>query len=184
MIMRDSTQKKILLLLFSGLEFGYSITPQRQWSVLSRLSRDWKKIEKEDLRKEIRNLYRSKAIDRKENSDGSYTIVLTEKGNVKALTYYLENIKNNINRNSWSGKWTVVIFDIPEKLRKGRDLLREKIKEIGFYELQKSVWVFPFDCQDEINYIIEYFDLRKYVRIIMASSIDNELHLKKIFKLI
>lgn len=177
----SATKQKILLLLFGGMALGYSYTPGKQWKVLKEVSRLWKKINKEKLRNEINNLYRSKLVDRKENPDGSYTIVLSEKGKLKALTYYFQEMK--INNKKWDGKWRLVIFDIPEKKRRGRDALRDKIKEIGFYELQKSVFVFPYECKDEIDFIIEFFGLRKYVRFGILDSIDNELHLKKIFKL-
>jgi DNA-binding transcriptional regulator PaaX len=174
-------KSKILLLLYGGLVFGYSYTPGQQWRVLKGISRQWKRINKERLRKEIRNLYRSKLISKKENTDGSITITLTEKGKMKALVYYFDNMK--IKSNKWDGKWRLVIFDIPEKLKAGRDSLRKKIKELGFYELQKSVWVYPYDCNNEIDFIIEFFNLRKYVRFAILDFIDNELHLKKIFKL-
>jgi DNA-binding transcriptional regulator PaaX len=177
----SATQKKILILLFRGLEFGYSYTPQRQWRVLKNLARDWKRIDREELRKEINNLYRSKAIKREENKDGSITIILTEKGKTKALNYHFENMI--IKGEDWDGKWRIVIFDIPEKMKNGRNALREKIKKLGFYELQKSVWIFPYKCENEINFIIEFFNLRKYVRFAVLESIDNEFHLKKIFNL-
>jgi len=175
------TRQKILLLLFGGLSFGYSFTPGKQWRVLKEVSREWKKINEKELKQELRQLYRSKIIKRKENSDGSRTITLTEKGRLKILTYHFEKMK--IKRENWDGKWRVVAFDIPEKLKSGRNALRKKIKELGFYELQKSVWVFPYECKDEIDFIIEFFDLRKYVRFGILESIDNELHLKNIFKL-
>jgi len=89
-----------------------------------------------------------------------------------------------IKRENWDGKWRIVVFDIPEKIKRGRDALREKLKELGFYELQKSVFVFPYKCQNEIEFVIEFFNLRKYVRFGTLDSIDNNLHLKKIFKLI
>lgn len=81
------------------------------------------------------------------------------------------------------GKWRLVVFDIPEKIREGRRALREKIRELGFHELQKSVWIFPYECKNEIDFIVEFFNLRKYVRFGILESIDNELHLKKIFNL-
>jgi len=54
---------------------------------------------------------------------------------------------------------------------------------LGFYELQKSVWIFPYECKNEIDFIVEFFGLRKYVRFGILESINNELHLKKIFNL-
>ena len=174
-------QKKILLLLLGGIAFGYSYTPQKQWKVIKEVSKQWKKIDKEKLHKEFKNFYRSKLVKRKKNKDGSYTIILTEKGKVKALTYSIQNMK--IENKEWDGKWRIVIFDIPEKIRKGRDALRKKIRELGFYELQKSVFVFPYNCKDEIDFIIEFFGLRKYVRYGVLDSIDNNFELEKIFSL-
>lgn len=179
--MSSATNKKILLLLFKGLEFGYSYTFRNQWKVLDSLSKEWEKIDERELKNKINQLYRSRAIKRKENPDGSVSIFLTEKGKVKALNYVFEDIK--IKKSKWDGMWRIVTFDIPEKKRAGRDALREKIKQAGFYELQKSVWICPYDCKNEVDFIVEFFDLRKYVRFCILSFIDNELHLKKIFKL-
>jgi len=175
------TKQKILLLLLGGLSFGYSFTPRKQWKVLKQVSREWKKINEKELKQELKQLYRSKMVKREENSDGSYSITLTEKGKLKILTYHFEKMK--IREKEWDGKWRMIIFDIPEKLKSGRNALRSKIKELGFYELQKSVWVYPYECKDEIDFIIEFFDLRRYVRFGILESIDNEFHLKKIFKL-
>lgn len=180
-IKQNSIKQKILLLLLGGLAFGYSFTPQRQWKVLKEVSSAWKRIDREKLRKEIRNLYRSKMIKSKENSDGSCTILLTDKGRLKALTYHFGKMK--IEGGKWDGKWRMVVFDIPERIRAGRTALREKIRKLGFYELQKSVWIFPYKCKDEIDFIVEFFGLRKYIRFCVLESIDNELHLKKIFNI-
>ncbi len=178
----STIKQKVLLLLFSGIALGITYVPRKQWDIVKRASKEWQKINKEALREEIRQLYRSNLIKTKENSDGSQTLILTKKGKLKALTYYFEKMK--IKTVKWDGKWRIVVFDIPEKLRRGRDALREKLKKLGFYELQKSVFVFPYECQNEIEFIVEFFDLRRYVRFGVLELIDNELHLKKIFKLI
>ena len=174
-------RQKILLLLLGGMAFGYSFTPGKQWKVLKEVSQEWKEINEKKLKQELRQLYRSKIIERKENSDGSYSMTLTEKGRLRILTYHFEKMR--IKGEKWDGKWRMVAFDIPEKLKSGRNALRNKIKELGFYEFQKSVWIYPYKCKDEIDFIIEHFGLRKYVRFGILESIDNEFHLKKIFKL-
>lgn len=177
----STIKQKVLLLLSAGIAFGYSYTPQRQWRILKGVAREWKRIDEKKLRNEISKLYRSKLIEKKENPDGSFTLLLTEKGKLKALTYHFQEMK--VKKENWDGKWRIVVFDIPEKLRRERDALREKLKELGFYEFQKSVFIFPYKCQDEIDFIVEFFNLRKYVRFGVLESIDNELHLKKIFRL-
>jgi len=88
-----------------------------------------------------------------------------------------------IERKKWDGKWRIVVFDIPEKKKGVRNALRRKLKELGFYELQKSVFVFPYECGNEIEFIVEFFELRPYVRTGVLEKIDNTTHLKRIFKL-
>jgi len=92
-------------------------------------------------------------------------------------------IRPNYQKEKWDGQWRMVIFDIPEDLRKARDALRSKLKELGFCELQKSVFVFPYECKDEIDFIVEFFGVREYVRYGILRSIDNDPHLRRIFHL-
>ncbi len=179
----SATKQKILLLLSAGLAIGLTYSPKRHLKIIKYLSKEWKNIEEKTLNQEIRKLYQSKLVDIEENSDGTLTLKLTEKGKLKTLVYNFDKMKIDADQHVWDKKWRIVVFDIPEKLRRGRDALREKLKEIGFYELQKSVLVFPYECRDEIEFLIEFFNLRKYVRYGVLESIDNDLHLKKIFKL-
>lgn len=173
--------QKILLLLLAGAALSFSYSPRHPWKILKSASREWKRISDMELRNEIRKLYQSKTISKKENEDGSVSILLTDKGKVKALKYNFDKMR--IDKKNWDGKWRIVIFDIPEKIKKSRDALRWKIKELGFYELQKSVFVFPYKCDNEINFVIEYYNLRKYVRFGTLDTIDNEIHLKNIFNI-
>ncbi len=174
-------KQKILLLLFSGIALGLTYHPYRQLKIIKGAVKEWKNIGENKLKEEIKKLYRSQLIERKKNPDGSYTFRLTEKGKIKALTYRFQEMK--IENKKWDRKWRIVIFDIPEKIRIGRDALREKLKELGFYEIRKSAFIIPYECQNEIEFIIEFFDLRRYVRFGVLDTIDNELHLKQIFKL-
>lgn len=181
--MRDkSIQQKIILLLLGGVALGLTASPLGQLRIRKEVSREWKRINREHLKQEIRNLYRSKLVSIKQNVDGTSTLRLTDKGKVKALTYRFDDME--IKKEKWDGQWRMVIFDIPEKQRNARDSLRWKLKELGFYELQKSVFVFPHECKNEIDFIIEFFQVRPYVRYGILRSIDNDLHLRKIFHLL
>ncbi len=175
-------KQKILLLICSGLAIGLTYSPKKHLKIIKYFSKEWKNINEKTLNQKIRELYRSRLVDIRQNSDGILTLTLTANGKLKALSYNFEKMK--INSNVWDKKWRIVVFDIPEKLRRGRDALRKKLKDLGFHELQKSVLVFPFECFDEIDFLIEFFGLRKYVRYGILESIDNDLHLKKIFKII
>lgn len=81
-------------------------------------------------------------------------------------------------------KWRIVTFDIPEKFKKARNALREKLKDLGFLKYQKSIFIYPYECKDEIDFVIEFFDIRPFVRYIEAENLDNEIDFKRRFQLL
>ena len=178
----NAVKEKILLLLLGGLAFGCSYTPHQQWKVLKTVSEEWKRLNRKELREGINYLYRLDFVDKINNNNGLTTLSLTSKGKLRALDIKLSNIKNK--KIKWDSKWRMVAFDIPEKYKRGRNALRQKLKKIGFRELQKSVFITPYECKEEMKALVDYFKLDKYVRFAVLESVDNEGDLKKIFKLV
>ena len=131
----------------------------------------------------INSLYSSHLVQEKDNGDGTTTLTLSENGKQRALRFNIDKLEIK-KPTKWDGKWRIVIFDIPEKLRRLRDSLRLHFREIGLIKLQKSVLVYPYSCTKEVEFILEFYNARKYVRFIVAEEIDNELDLKKKFNLI
>jgi len=74
----------------------------------------------------------------------------------------------------WDGKWRIVIFDIPEKLRASRDAVRSKLAELGFYQIQKSVYVYPFECTEVIGRLSKHYLIEKSVLIMISEIIQGE----------
>lgn len=175
-------QKKILILLLGGLALGLSRSPRMPFQIIGAMAEEWKEINRKSLNRAIRSLYKEKLVSEKYNRDGTTTLVLTKNGKNIALTYNLEDMKIK-KPAKWDKKWRIVIFDIPEYLKKVRDSLRMHLRDLNFHELQKSVFVHPYECRNEIEYIVEFYRIKKHVRFITADSIDNELHLKQIFSL-
>lgn len=178
----NNIREKIILLLLGGIAFGCSYTPGKQWTVLRAVSKEWKRINERELREGISYLYRLGYIDKKQGKSNINRIVLTKKGKLKSLSFRLDNIRRK--KVKWDKKWRMVAFDIPERYKKGRDTLRRKLKDIGFVELQKSVLVTPYDCEEDIKALIDFFELKKYVCFGILDSVDNNEHLKKLFKLL
>jgi len=175
-------KKKVLLLLLAGISLGLTKRPDYQWKIIKKTSKEWEKINQERLKEIIKEFYQEKLVEYKEKPDGSIEIVLTEKGKLKALEGKIDELEIEIPRN-WDKLWRIVIFDIPEKKKRARDALRRKLKELGFLELQKSVFIFPYECKDEIEFIVEVFEIRRYVRYLVVKEITNEEELLLKFKL-
>ena len=87
---------------------------------------------------------------------------ITENGKKKVLLYKLDEMKIKRNK-KWDGLWRVAAFDIPERHRKARMALSRKMKEMGLLSLQKSLFISPFDFLDELDFIGEVFNVRKYI---------------------
>ncbi|OGK29397.1 CRISPR-associated endonuclease Cas2, partial [Candidatus Roizmanbacteria bacterium RIFCSPHIGHO2_12_41_18] len=108
---------------------------------------------------------------------GLAEIVLTKDGETKAIRFKIDEIKIK-KPAKWDGEWRVVIFDIPEKFKKAREALRNKLKDLGFVKLQESVFIFPYECEDEINFITEVFLIRPFVKFMRVKSFTNEEKLR------
>ena len=157
--------------------------PDAYFRVVRKMAKEWKKINERNLRVAIKSLYKSKMVDYRENSDGTVNIILTDNGKKKILKYDLDKIQIK-KPMVWDGIWRLVIFDIPEDERRGRVALAEKLKELGFYPMQKSVFIHPYECKDEINFITELFNLSPYARFLRVKNTDIDLDLKNKFRLI
>ena len=65
------------------------------------------------------------------------------------------------------------MFDIPEERKQARDTISKKLKALGFYQMQKSVFVHYLPCEDEIDFIQDFFQVRGRVSCIEAKSLGN-----------
>ena len=175
-------QQKILLLLSAGFVLGLSRSPIRSFRIFRLVAKEWKSINRQALWRSIKTLYTAKLVSARYNKDGTYTLILTKRGQERALTYRLEDIKVQ-KPAQWDKKWRIITFDIPEKQKKMRDALRFHLRRMGFKEFQKSVFVCPYPCENEINFLLEFYQARLYVRTILAESMDNDLHFRMKFAL-
>ncbi len=172
----------MLLLLLAGIALGFARSPKNYFKILESVSLDWKKIERDKLYRAVREFYKERLVDYREKENEIVEIILTENGRKKALKYKIDEleIKRPV---KWDEIWRIVIFDIPEKRKRAREALRLKLRKLGFKELQKSVFIYPYECEDEINFIVEIFGIRPFVRFLRATSITNDAQLKIRFKL-
>jgi CRISPR-associated endonuclease Cas2 len=100
-------------------------------------------------------------------------IELTPKG-IKRLNKDSFNELKIKKPSAWDGRFRMVIFDIPEKHRTVRDGIRHKLDTIGFKQVQKSVFVYPFECKTEIDMICDHFLAKKYLKYLIADIIEGE----------
>jgi DNA-binding transcriptional regulator PaaX len=114
-----------------------------------------------------------------ENKNGNKVLRLTERGKVKLYNYErLEKPKTK-----WDKKWRVIIYDVWENDRNKRDAFRFELKNFGFKQLQQSVWIYPYDCEDFITLLKAEKKFGNNVRYLLVEKIENDSKIKKSFKL-
>jgi phenylacetic acid degradation operon negative regulatory protein len=79
----------------------------------------------------------------------------------------------------WDKKWRIILFDIPADKDSQRQRFRWRLKSMDAYMLQKSVFVSPYSCEDEIGSWCQEFGLSDCVDIIVADHIGSRENLAK-----
>ena len=131
----------------------------------------------------IQELKKQKLINLYEKGE-ELIMEITERGEKRVLKYKIDEIKI-IRPKKWDGFWRVIMFDIPESYKRARDALSGKLKEMELYPLQKSVFVCPFECKDEIDFIGEFFNVGKFVHYFITKEMDakDEEYLKRYYNI-
>ncbi|MBI5451859.1 hypothetical protein HY945_00165 [Candidatus Gottesmanbacteria bacterium] len=114
--------------------------------------------------------------------DGRVRVKITKRGFVRALTYEIESMHLNKPK-IWDRRWRVVIFDIPKKYGRVRDLFRMRIRQLGLYQLQESVYVSPTPCFNEIEFLRELYGVSFTVQYLLVERLEDDQYLRDHFEL-
>ncbi len=173
--------KEILkYLLLTGAVYIAASSPYFVLNLMRRMGK--LKIKKRKFTSTFNYLKRKGLIElKREGYD--IKICLTKEGKKLAGKYQIDDLE--IKRpKKWDKKYRLVIFDIPATSRMIRDFLRRKLKEFGFYPLQKSVWIHAFECKEEIELLREFLGLsKKQIQVLEVTKLENDKFLRKFFKI-
>jgi len=143
-------------------------------SLLSFINKNRKReLRPSELRRIFMKMKKEELVDYKEFSNGDVEIKILKNGMKKILINNFDKIQFKTSKR-WDKKFYVIIFDIPNTHKKQRDFFVNKLKELNFYQLQKSVYVFLYPPQEIIDFLANILDIAPYIRILEASKIENE----------
>jgi hypothetical protein len=141
---------------------------------------EWNKFNKARLRQILNRLHKQKMVEIID-INGEQIVKLSEKGHTKLLRYNLNQI--HLNNQKWDGKWRIIIYDIFSGKKEERYIFHKILKKLKFLQLQKSVYLSPYPCKDEIEYIRQICGIGKEVLILIVTGIENEKVYKEYFGL-
>jgi len=141
-----------------------------------------KQFERNIFLRDLKRLRVRTLIEYRELPDGEVKITLTKEGRREVLKYNLDTIKLDTAR-PWDGLWRLMMFDIPHSKKRARDALRKKLMNLRFYPVQKSVFITPYECEKEIDFLASIFDVRDHLLIFYVKKFEGEEKLKRHFNL-
>jgi len=133
---------------------------------------EWKQFNPRYLRRTIARLREQKLVTI-EQRDGQQIVVLTKNGKRRILKYSLDELTIEKPKN-WDGRWRLVIYDVPKNKKYLRDVFRGTLKNLGFYPLQESVWLYPYPCEEQVTFLREYYDVGNEVVYVVATKLEDD----------
>lgn len=173
------TTKEILLGLLDVAVWPLEIFGYRYHRSMANSYNKWRSDNKNDYYKQLWRLEKQGYIKRhlKEKKKFPKLTKLGEKQALKCLSDDFSIAQSK----KWDKKWHLVIFDIPNDKKNLRDVIRLKLKKLGFFQLQKSVFIYPFNCLNVIRSLKYIYGLSSYIQYIIAEDIESEIDLVSYF---
>ena len=185
MLRGKSLTREILFMTITGPILLSSLFLPNAAQILKPLikwRKNWNKVDRRLIYNAIRRLNQKRLVELTEKNNQLY-IEITNNGKKLIKNFDYDNLELPKFK-KWDKKWRLVIFDIPEKKNKERHALAIKLKDLGFYPLQESNYIYPYDCQDEIDFVCEFLSINRYVNYCLVESLGKrEGDLRQFFSL-
>lgn len=111
-----------------------------------------------------------------------WQLSLTKQGELELSCYEMSE-KLIKSPKKWDGKWRALIFDIREEKKYIRGRVRNTLFTFGFYRLQDSVWVFPYDCEEVLELLRTKYRIRYEAQFLLVERLSNDRWLRHHFRL-
>lgn len=138
-------------------------------------------FKKSDFNREVKRLQKRGYVSLTKTEKG-WLVKLLPKGRIRAKQIAFENLSLPKSK-TWDGKWRLFSFDIPEEHKNARNMLRGKLKSLGCFNIQRSLFAYPHDCKRELEAVARHYKVSKFTLFVEASYMDLDKELRKFFNL-
>lgn len=175
-------QQKLLLIFLGGIALGASYSSSQYFRTLKGIAREWRKIDQRNFNRSVRVLCATKLLKEVQSRNGTFRLILTEEGKRQARRWSIFGRSLAFRKpKTWDRKWRLVMFDIPERKRAFRDILRDHLYALQFRQLQQSVFVSPYPFEKQLLELVDLYGAGRHVRVVTATELDNAQKLKEAF---
>lgn len=176
--------KAILLTIGTGTVLMAALVAPNAVQILQPLLGESKRknYERERIRQALRALHKRRLIEYVERKNETYVYV-TEKGKTRVQQFQIDAL--SLPQKEWDKRWRLIFFDIPEAQGKARRAFQKQLRSLGCLPIQKSIFVYPHACQDEIDFVASFWGIQSYIRYIETDDLGrSEGETRKFFGLL
>jgi len=179
---RGELTKDILRLVGAGIVVsGMAIAAPNTLQLIDYLNPKGR-TERNRIWKTIKYLEQKNRIRIEERGNNLY-VYLTSEGHVKLNEDAIGELMIK-KPYRWDHKWRLVMFDLPAHHNKARDPFRLKLEDLGFKLYQRSVFIFPYECHEEVHTIAQWYGIDQHIRYIVATEVHDMRQFAKLFDLL
>lgn len=131
------------------------------------------------LRRNLIRLKKQKMVEVRDYK-GKPMVILTEKGKKKVMEFAFEKLSLKKSQ-KWDGKWRLVIYDVSRRKNVIRDIIRNTLERLKFLRLQESVYLTPYPCKEEVEFLRAYYNLEDEIKILIVTKFENDETYKEYF---
>jgi|SRR3989344_6375424 len=153
--------------LFSGRNVNRALWRAQKWG------REFENKKWRDIKKSLDTLKHRGLVTLTLKADGTFEAKITKQGKEVKRKIDIDNLQIP-KPPKWDGRWRVAIFDVPNTAHKRRSAFSRKLKEVGFRMVQKSVWIYPYPCDEEIMILRNFFGIESHVTYIETALVEDE----------
>jgi len=176
------TQKIILNIIATAGIVSVAVLAPNALQAFGMISKEIERRKKYEIKSSLSKLANRGLVKFEKNKNGKTFAKLTQKGE-KILRLAEINNYQIKKPKKWDGKWRVITFDIKEVRKSTRNKIRHTLKTIGFCQLHKSVWIYPYDCEDFITLLKADFKIGRDLLYMIVWKLEYEKPLLNSFKL-
>lgn len=138
----------------------------------------WKVYSRRSVQARLNRLSSKGLIDRsKQGREVTYKISDKGLSSLEELNFHKIEVTS-----VWDKRWRIVIFDIPEVRSGSRYAIRRLLKQLGFKQLQLSVWIHPLPCLDQFNKIRVAYGIQEHIHLVETHTFNPPDYLLRHFQ--
>lgn len=149
------------------------LTPNALQALEKPLKKYFARLDDQDKQRELQRVVRYMRSRKLVSGSYQHGLQITDEGRAQLDKLDLNRLQVTPPPR-WDHSWRIVFYDIPEVRKRGRDALTRKLHNLGFWQMQKSVFIHPFPCRDVVEALTTSYKIDEFVTYIETSYIDNE----------